>query len=58
MIRRSQGHSQEKLAELARLDRSYIGGVERGTRNISIVNIAKIATALQLTIADLVQGID
>lgn len=40
------GLSQEKLAHTCELDRTYVGGVERGERNISLVNIHKIATAL------------
>ncbi len=47
------GYSQEDLAAAAGLDRTYIGGVERGKRNISLLNIKKIADALEVRLRDL-----
>ncbi|MGY3406070.1 transcriptional regulator with XRE-family HTH domain [Bradyrhizobium sp. GM5.1] len=52
-IRTKADLSQEELADLAQLDRSYIGGVERGERNVSLINIYKIARALKLKPGDL-----
>ena len=52
-IRKTKGLSQESLALACNLDRTYIGGVERGERNVSLVNIHKIATALKVPAKDL-----
>jgi len=52
-IRKQQGVSQEGLADLADLDRTYIGGIERGIRNPSLRNIGKIAKALKIKPRDL-----
>jgi len=46
LIREKADISQEALAELADLDRTYISGIERGKRNVSLRNIIKISTAL------------
>jgi len=45
--------SQEKLAEIADLHRTYIGQIESGRRNVALLNIAKIAKALGVSIRDL-----
>lgn len=47
--RNAKGWSQEKLAIEAELDRTYVSSVERGRRNISIINIYKLANALDVT---------
>jgi transcriptional regulator with XRE-family HTH domain len=46
--REAKGLSQEKLAELSRLHRTYISAVERGKRSISLINIGKISNALDI----------
>ena len=56
-LRLAQGMSQEALAEKSGLHRTYIGGIERGERNISLINIEKIALALDLQLVDLVDGL-
>jgi transcriptional regulator with XRE-family HTH domain len=51
------GISQEKLAELSGLHRTYIGHVERGEVNISLLNLFKISKALKITAEELVRGL-
>jgi len=50
-LRHNAGISQEALADLSDLDRTYINSVENGKRNISIVNIEKTANALNITLS-------
>lgn len=45
-LRQSQGHSQEGFADVAGMHRTYIGGIERGERNVSFTTILKLAEAL------------
>lgn len=45
--------TQEELAHLCELDRTYIGGIERGERNVSLINIHKISSALGISIKEL-----
>ncbi|MDR3700109.1 MAG: helix-turn-helix transcriptional regulator [Candidatus Sulfopaludibacter sp.] len=52
-LRKQKGLSQESLALACDLDRTYIGGVERGERNISLLNIYKIAAALGVPVKEL-----
>jgi transcriptional regulator with XRE-family HTH domain len=52
-VRIAKGISQEKLAALAGLHRTYVSSVERGSRNISLINIDKLAIALDVPMARL-----
>lgn len=52
-LRNEQGLSQEKLALLAEIDRSYMGGIERGDNNVAVLTLQKIADALQVTMTEI-----
>ncbi len=54
--RLARGISQESLAELAGLHRTYVGSVERGERNIAVDNMEALAKALNLDISDLLRA--
>lgn len=54
-LRGQRGYSQEELAHLAGLHRTYIGAVERGERNITLLNAQRIADALGVPLAQCVR---
>lgn len=54
-IRKEKGLSQEELAHKADLHRTYIGMIERAEKNITLLNIEKIANALQINISNLLE---
>jgi transcriptional regulator with XRE-family HTH domain len=56
-LRKQAGLSQEQFAERCHLDRTYIGGIERGERNLSLRNIAVLARALGVSLSELMEGL-
>jgi len=51
------GVSQEDLAAESGLDRTYISGIERGTRNVALRNIERLAQALKMSLSELMEGL-
>ena len=56
-LRRDRDLSQEAVAHMAGLDRTYVSGVERGERNLSLVNICRLAGALGVEPSALMEGV-
>mgnify|MGYP000480569249 CR=1 FL=1 len=52
-LRKNKGLSQEAMAALASVDRSYMGHIERGEKNITLTKIYQISDALEIDVADL-----
>ena len=53
-LRSARGYSQESFADAVGLHRTYMGGIERGERNVGVVNLARIAWALELPLSTLI----
>lgn len=56
--RKAKGHSQETFADICDIDRSYMGGVERGERNLALLNIERIVAALGVKPSEFFQELD
>lgn len=56
-LRKAQGYSQEGFAAACELDRTYIGGIERGERNVALRNIEAIALTLGISLSELMDGV-
>ncbi|QDV52152.1 HTH-type transcriptional regulator SinR [Gimesia fumaroli] len=56
-LRKEQGYSQENFAYACELDRTYVGGIERGERNLTIRKIEQIADTLGISLSELLEGV-
>ncbi len=56
-LRSQAGYSQERFAAACGLDRTYVGGVERGERNLALRNLQVIARTLKMSLSDLFHGL-
>ena len=57
ILRKERGYSQEGFAHMCELDRTYISGLERGKRNITLRNMEVIADTLELSVSELMDGV-
>ena len=57
-LRKKRGWTQEAFADYCGLDRTYVGGIERGERNVALRNIEIIAATLELSISQLMKGVE
>lgn len=57
-LRHAKGYSQEELAFRAGLHRTYVGAIERGQRNVSIINVKRLADALEVDLSTLFQNLE
>lgn len=53
-LRSEKGYSQESFADAVGLHRTYMGGIERGERNVGVVNLARIAETLDIALSELI----
>lgn len=58
LLREQKGLSQEALADLSHLHRTYIGGIERGERNVGLLNLLRLSKALKVLPSELLQDFD
>lgn len=57
-LRKASGYSQEAFGDACGIDRSYMGGIERGEHNLALINILKIVDALDIQPSEFFQGLD
>ncbi len=57
-LRKDRGYSQEEFANLSHISRAFYGRIERGERNVSVLNVIKIAEALKVSVGDLFPSSD
>jgi transcriptional regulator with XRE-family HTH domain len=57
-LRNQRGWSQEECADYCRVDRSYMSGIERGVRNVSVLHCVRLARGLRVSLSKLFEGVD